>query len=264
MIKTWLITGDTHRVFSRFDYLPPELNAPDTAVIVLGDGGLNYFLDERDNDFKKNFVKKYKMTWYFLHGNHEERPENIPGMIRTYDNNVKGTVWYQPEYPSIKYFTEWNIYNINGRTVGVIGGAYSIDKMYRLENRYGKAGAKYYAALAAAGEEIPWTGWFASEQLTPQERQQCMKEFAGKSFDFILSHTAPLKYEPTHLFLHGIDQTKVDKTMENFLNEIEENIKYKAWLFGHYHADEQIAPKVEIMFNRIKEFEGLVRKYLRN
>jgi 3-oxoacid CoA-transferase subunit A len=54
--------------------------------------------------------------------------------------------------------------------------------------------------------------------------------------DLVLSHTCPVAWEPTDLFLKGLDQSTVDKTMERYLGEIEYNLDYKAWLWGHYHA----------------------------
>lgn len=56
-------------------------------------------------------------------------------------------------------------------------------------------------------------------------------------FDLVLSHTCPYPYEPTDLFLAGLDQSTVDSTMERYLGEIEFNLDYKRWAFGHFHAD---------------------------
>lgn len=38
--------------------------------------------------------------------------------------------------------------------------------------------------------------------------------------DVVLSHTTPLKYEPVEVFMSGVDQSKVDKTTENWLDKI--------------------------------------------
>jgi 3-oxoacid CoA-transferase subunit A len=53
--------------------------------------------------------------------------------------------------------------------------------------------------------------------------------------DLVLSHTCPIIYEPTDLFLSCIDQSMVDKTMERYLGEIEYKLDYRAWCWGHYH-----------------------------
>ena len=44
-------------------------------------------------------------------------------------------------------------------------------------------------------------------------------------------------YEPRDLFLAGIDQSMVDKSMERYLGEIEFDLDYRRWAFGHFHAD---------------------------
>ena len=55
-IKHWLITGDTHGLvvprlenLGKTDY-PPE----ETAIIILGDAGLNFYLNKTDVKNKKN------------------------------------------------------------------------------------------------------------------------------------------------------------------------------------------------------------------
>ena len=80
-----------------------------------------------------------------------------------------------------------------------------------------------------------------------------LEKYQGTHVDVILSHTSPKKYEPVEVFLSGIDQNTVDKTMEEFLDTVEETIKYDKWYCGHYHT-EKIVDKIEFMFENIKEF----------
>lgn len=53
MIKNWLVTGDTHgqvlERLSHIEYLPDE-----TALIILGDMGLNFYLNKTDRKNKRN------------------------------------------------------------------------------------------------------------------------------------------------------------------------------------------------------------------
>ena len=81
-----------------------------------------------------------------------------------------------------------------------------------------------------------------------------LDKYKDKHVDIILSHTCPLKYEPTEVFMKGIDQSMVDKTMEVFLDKVEENIDYDKWYCGHYHTEKQI-DKIEFIFESIKIFE---------
>jgi len=68
----------------------------------------------------------------------------------------------------------------------------------------------------------------------------------------VLSHTGPKKYEPVEYFLSFIDQRKVDKRTEEWLDSIEENLNYEKWYFGHYHC-EKLIDKMRIIYNSILE-----------
>lgn len=232
------ITGDTHRDFSRFYKLKKD---SDNMLIVLGDVGINYYLYEEDKNCKES-LKKLKLKLFCVRGNHEERPENIS----TYKEVEMfcGKVFIEEEYPNLIFAKDGEIYNIDGKKILVIGGAYSVDKQYRLLHGY---------------------KWFKDEQLTKKEMDTILEKVKGKHFDIVLTHTCPYKYEPREVFMQGLDQSKVDKSMEHFLDEIEENISYDKWYCGHYHTEKQV-DKLEFMFGRIKIFnkDEYVPKYDRN
>ena len=240
MITNWFITGDTHRHFGRFNNysFAQDYNS---AVIILGDATFNWMLNEEDDALKQAISNKYKMMIYCVRGNHEARPQDIEGMELIFDGNVKGDVWYQPEYPNIRYFKDWGIYTINGLKTAVIGGAYSVDKWYRLGRH----------AI-----------WFPNEQLTPDEMTQCAKELSGAEFDLVLTHTCPLSWEPIDLFLGGIDQSKVDKSTEIFLENIKKQIRFRVWLFGHYHADRLERPGVEQFYRDTENLDTVWQRWL--
>ena len=232
------ITGDTHRDFSRLYKL--EKNKDD-MLIVLGDAGINYYLDEEDIRYKE-YLKKFKLKLFCIRGNHEERPENIKAYKEI--EMFGGKVFVEEDYSNLIFAKDGEIYNIDGKSVLVIGGAYSVDKEYRL--MYGHS-------------------WFKDEQLTKEEMNIILDKVKGKHFNIVLTHTCPYKYEPREVFMQDLDQSKVDKSMEHFLDEIEEKISYDKWDCGHYHTEKQV-DKLEFMFGRIKIFnkDEFVPKYNRN
>ena len=59
----------------------------------------------------------------------------------------------------------------------------------------------------------------------------------GWKVDAVLSHTTPLKYVPTEVFLTSIDQRLVDKSTEIWLDSIESRLTYKHWYAGHFHTE---------------------------
>lgn len=151
-----------------------------------------------------------------------------------YDEDVNGQVWYQERWPNIRYFKEYGEYNINGHSVLCIGCAYSVDKHYRLT--------------------MGWP-WFANEQLTEEEMNAAYQMCYGKYYDFVFTHTCPISYEPIDLFLNGIDQKKIDKSMEIWLDKVNENILYGIWIFGHFHSDRLERPYVEQFYQETENLE---------
>ena len=71
------ITGDKHADFREvFDFCYDNETTLDDILIVLGDAGINYCANEKDY-ILKNSLLQYPITFFCIHGNHEERPENI-------------------------------------------------------------------------------------------------------------------------------------------------------------------------------------------
>jgi DNA repair exonuclease SbcCD nuclease subunit len=232
------ITGDTHRNFSRLYGL--EVSSDD-MLIILGDSCITYCLNEEELKYK-DYLTKFKIKLFCIRGNHEERPENI----NTYKevDMFGGKVFVEEDFPNLIFAKDGEVYDIDGKSIFVIGGAYSVDKNYRIMYDY---------------------KWFKDEQLTTKEMNDILAKVKGKHFDIVLTHTCPYKYEPREVFMNGIDQSKLDKSMEHFLDEIEENIDYDKWYCGHYHTEKQV-DKLEFMFGRIKVFNKneFVPKYDKN
>ncbi len=220
------ITGDTHRNFSRLSEL--DYHADD-MLIVLGDAGINFYLNILDEQLK-DFLETLNLKLFCIRGNHEERPENIDTYKEV--DMFGGKVFVEDKYPNLIFAKDGEEYNIGGKSVLVIGGAYSVDKTFRL---------------------IRGFQWFPDEQLNDSEKEAILHKVSGKHFDVVLSHTCPYKYEPREAFLSGIDQSLVDKSMEQFLDKVEESITYDKWYCGHYHTEKEIDNLV-FMYGSIREF----------
>lgn len=230
-------------------YIPAE-----TAIIILGDAGINFYLDKTDQNLKRK-IQNTGFTLYCVRGNHEERPENLPNIRSVYDKNVKGEVFQEDEYFNIRYLKDGEEYEINGKSVLVIGGAYSVDKWYRL-NRVGIYD-KFHPNYTCS----KMTGWFSSEQLTAQEMETIEKQHFGKYYDVILTHTCPESWEPRDLFLPGLDQSSVDKSMEKWLDEFKNHINWNIWLFGHYHDNRLVRPGVEMYYRDIEDWKDIMKRW---
>ena len=224
------ITGDTHGDFGerlyKFDRYDPTR---EDTLIILGDAGINYTLGQRDIDLKRELAKE-KYEIFCIHGNHEERPFNIP----TYKEveYCGGIAYQEPEFPNLIFGKDGEIYNFDGNKTIVIGGAYSVDKDYRLSNGW---------------------KWFPSEQPSDETKAyvEAQLESVGWKIDIVLSHTVPHSYEPTERFLPMIDQSKVDKSTELWLDEIEQKLDYKKWYAGHFHCSKRV-DKLRILYKDIR------------
>lgn len=258
-LKHLIFTGDTHGGFSTITRISniqqniPEYKPEETMIVILGDAGLNFWLNNTDKKYKK-LLNSMNYHIYCVRGNHEQRPELIKNMVLVNDENVNNIVYMEEAFPNIRYFVDGKIYNLLGYKCLVVGGAYSIDKWYRLA----RAG---YSKNEAETADPKKCGWFKDECLTAAEMAAIMGKVKGESVDFILSHTCPLSWEPTDLFLNGIDQSTVDKSMEIWLDELKDNIKWKYWLFGHYHADRIERPHVEQFYQEYEDVESIIARW---
>ena len=250
----WMLTGDCHGVFTRFYNLPKD---EEIGMIILGDAGFNFYLNKTDERKKKEVCENYPhITFYCVRGNHECRPQDLPNIAKQFDENVHGVVYIEPDYSNIRYFLDYGLYCIDGYNCYVIGGAYSVDKYWRLEQ----------ANMTEENNDPKKSGWFANELLTKEEmnkatRQIYMFKDMGESIDFIFSHTCPYDWEPRDLFLGFIDQSTVDESMEKWMNKIKEDIHFFAWCFGHFHADRLERPHVEQYYHNMEEFNTLYKRW---
>ncbi|MBR3741713.1 MAG: metallophosphoesterase [Clostridia bacterium] len=228
------ITGDTHRDFSHIHQFCKEhdTKAWKDVMIILGDAGINYFGDHRDEEFKQ-YLSKIPIAFFCIHGNHEMRPWHIKNTtLLEYQGDL---VYTDPVCGNVCYAIDGNVYDFAGHRCLVIGGAYSVDKYYRLQSGY---------------------RWFSDEQPTKDIKQSVMEAIdCDKSIDVVLSHTCPYKYIPREMFLSGVDQSTVDDSTERFLDTVEETANYQKWYCGHWHTEKTI-DRMRFMFRDIALFGG--------
>ena len=79
----WL-TGDTHGHFERIEaFCREKQTTVDDILIILGDAGFNFGGGARDLALK-TYASQFPITIFSLHGNRENRPQNIPGYSWVY------------------------------------------------------------------------------------------------------------------------------------------------------------------------------------
>lgn len=233
------LTGDTHRDFTRFgDFFRRNDTTKRDVMVILGDAGVNYFGDSSDKVLKGWISSSFPITLFCIHGNHEMRPSSIP----SYRTRIwhGGSVWYEAAYPSILFAKDGEIYTFGGKRVVVIGGAYSVDKEYRLRN-------EKVTGLKA---------WWADEQPDAETKRRVESRLAELRWkvDYVFSHTCPLDREPRELFLSGLDQSTVDDRTERWFETIEERLTFSHWYFGHFHGQKEEG-KFTMLYENIMPFK---------
>ena len=220
------LTGDTHGRFERIACFSRDYRTTrEDVLIILGDAGVNYYLNHRDEKLKR-YIATMPITLLCIHGNHEARPTAALGYEPV--ERFGGTVMAQREYPNLLFALDGEVYGLGGRSCIAIGGAYSIDKHYRL---------------------LRGAAWWPDEQPDEEIKRRVESALArrGWQVDVVLSHTTPLSSEPAEAFLPFIDQSTVDTSTEQWLDEIERKLHYNRWYAGHFHTTKAV-DKLRIMY----------------
>ncbi|WP_295091191.1 metallophosphoesterase [Ruminococcus sp.] len=222
------ITGDIHGSLEPiFDLVEKYEPKEDDIIVILGDVAVNYTGRLRDKYIKEE-MNNIGVTFFCIHGNHENRPQNIASYQEMNWNG--GRVLFEEDYPNILFPVDGDIFELEGKRCIVIGGAYSVDKFYRLRNGY---------------------NWWPDEQPSPTIKEYVEEQIKKNKIDIVFSHTCPYKYIPTECYLSGIDQSKVDNSTEQWLDVIEDAIEYEAWYLGHWHTDKRI-DKMHFLFHEVE------------
>lgn len=233
------VTGDPHGNFKhistfawRIGDMTPDITDADIKAlcVILGDTGLNYYNDESD-DKRKAALSRVPYEFLCIHGNHEMRPYEA-GEYELIDWHG-GKAYRQERFPRLLFARDGEIYDINGMRCLAIGGAYSVDKNFRLMMGY---------------------PWFASEQPDAAEKARIEERLnaAGWCVDAVFTHTCPKKYLPQEALLQGLDQSLIDHSMEEWLDSIEDRLSYKHWYCGHFHINKNI-DKLSFLFHDMME-----------
>ena len=232
------ITGDKHGDYSDVvKFCERWETTKDDAMIVLGDNGVNYYGLLKDRRKKKQ-LSKLPITFIMIRGNHDRRPyRNVYQEKEITADQYSGTFLVEEEHPSLLFTKEFGWYAFGGVKTFVIGGAYSVDKWYRLEQY--ELGYHQYK-------------WFPNEQLSKIEMDEAMDELTfgwpENENVCIMSHTCPMFYKPYDKLIPGIDQSGVDESMEKWLDTVHDFVEEKCsanqtkweWYCGHWHIDRRI------------------------
>ncbi len=224
-------TGDIHGdIHILTGFIQQHQLTEQDVIVVLGDAGLNYYGNDSGDKKRKYQLNRHGVTIFCIHGNHEMRPQTIPSYQEREWRG--GTVYAECDFPNILFAKDGEIYDLDGCKSIVIGGAYSVDKFYRL---------------------MRGAAWFPDEQPSPETKNQVetVLDKINWQVDQVLSHTCPTKYTPTEMFLPQVDQSTVDHSTEEWLDTIEDRLTYRRWFCGHWHVNKHI-DKMHFLFHNFE------------
>lgn len=225
------ITGDIHgEVYRVSEMIEKYEITPNDVIVILGDVGMNYYGNKHGDRRNKKRLNNFDIPILCIHGNHEMRPETLI----TYREEpwMGGTVYFEEEFPNLFFAKDGEIYDLEGIKAIALGGAYSVDKWYRLQRNI---------------------HWFPDEQPSVEIKTRVEKKLddLGWQIDAVLTHTCPYGYIPREAFMSCVDQSTVDNSTELWLDTLEKKLNYKAWYCGHWHIEKRI-DKIHFLFESVE------------
>ena len=219
------LTGDTHgqvdinKITMKKWPKQSELTRED-YLIVLGDFGL-YWKNDKTYEYLRDFYHGRKYTVLWVDGNHENFDwiDSLPveewngGLVNRDDNIIHLRRGYVYDIDNMKFFT--------------LGGAKSIDKIYRTEG----------------------ISWWKQEEIDFHEQEFALKnlESSNWSVDYILTHAAP---RSILMPMFNRPEYTGSSTTEKFLEYVTFDVHFKHWYFGHYHQDRDYG-RYHCLYNRV-------------
>lgn len=226
------VVGDTHgKIDIQSTYVTrfpqqKELTKDDTLIIA-GDAGIiwNGFtqrgaVSERDKKIIQSYEKR-SFTTAFVDGNHDNHKAIACFPVEEWNGGKVHRI-----SPSIIHLMRGECYIINDKKFLIMGGADSVDKIWRTVD----------------------VSWWAEEMPSDAEYQH-VKETIDKNdgcFDYIITHCASTS---TQSLINP--KFKTDKLTDFF--DTLENITFKKWFFGHYHVDKEIDEKHTALYRKVVE-----------
>lgn len=206
--------GDLHGERLRFTHTGYAIEGnlkKDDILIVCGDFGFVFFGNEKERKFLDQLEKRDYLI-LFVDGNHE----NFDELYRYPVENWRGGKVHRIRR-NVLHLMRGQIFDFPelGINVFTMGGAYSIDKMFRQEGK----------------------SWWPEEMPSEEEYDEARRNLERVNYkvDYIITHTLP---EDSMSIFHPYHPE--EQKLSFFLEWVREKTTYKHWYAGHLHRDEDI------------------------
>lgn len=220
------VTGDTHGTYDIHKLRRLKICPDAKYLIICGDFG--FIWDKEPSPSERwwlDWLDQKPYTTLFVDGNHENH-DRLDAM--------EVTTWHGGKIhqisPKVIHLMRGQVYDIEGKTFFTMGGASSIDRIYRKEG----------------------ISWWAREMPSQSEYKEARKNLAARDnkVNYIITHTAPQHLIP----LLGIS-AKADE-LSSFLEEISQNVQFDHWYFGHFHQDRPLGGKYTALYDSVEVLDS--------
>ena len=230
---TVYVTGDIHGGVDMQKLRDWELGdslTGDDYLIVAGDFGFPWdFSAEECADIA--WLESRPYTVLFVDGNHERFDHWAERPMELWHGGLTQRL---SDTSPIRRLTRGEVFELDGPTIFTMGGATSVDKEYR----------------------IPYSSWWPQE--LPDERNfeeaRAKLDSVGWKVDYVVTHEAPA--DLAEKLCREREREYLDDQLQRFLAELDGQLGYRAWFFGHYHGDEWRDDRHRLIYRDIVPIEN--------
>ena len=226
------VTGDTHGSIDIRKLLENEVTNKITEqdyLIICGDFGLvwNYKKEDRKERKWLKWLNDRPWTTLFADGNHECFPRLNAYPIKEWNGGKVHVI-----RPKILHLMRGEVFNIENKSIFVMGGASSHDRGPAKGNT----------------EQVIGKGWWPEEIPNEEEKQNGLNNLAahGNKVDYIITHCLPTTCQD--IVKRG---TFAADSITDYLEDVQKAVSYKRWYSGHYHCNIDVTNDVTVVFSRI-------------
>lgn len=217
------ITGDTHAEidFQKLITIRNQKPSYEDYLIICGDAGICWSIEELPH--LKELYNSICCTIIYVDGNHE----NFAMLNQMPLVEYKGALMHQID-KHIFHVLRGEIMTLEGKTFLCIGGAVSIDKMYR----------------------TPYLSWWPEEEITQHDIDNAIENLGkvNNRVDYVITHCVDSK---TVVKVFGFRRD----ICSDQLMFIDKLVTYQHWYFGHYHFDQKVSEKKTCLYQSIVEIK---------
>lgn len=179
-----LMVGDLHGTLSHAQYVArTAVEQKCDRIIQLGDFG--YWPHYKDGQTYLNQLDLYanlkNITVYWVDGNHDKTSQIYQDHGADEDRDPEGFIMVRKQ---IRYAPRGHRWTWDGCRFIALGGAYSVDKLWRLDQEAKRALKKGLPKGSFAG-----TQWFPEEEMTDEDLERFLQDTTP--VDVIVAHDKP-------------------------------------------------------------------------